>query len=122
MLRTGYYSTILPSFKDDNITLTKGSITALARTCHVLGLNATMVEAVSSVVSDLIKGLAFIMQQKSPAEWLEDASIFSQAMCSQDSSLVLCYNMKYAFLDGQYHPEGFSREVSNENSVYGTFH
>ena len=64
-----------------------------------------MAEAVSSVVTDIVKGYAIVLEMKSPRDWRIAASIFTQEMCAQDPAfyaLKELQDMKLAFLDGQY--------------------
>lgn len=117
-LRTGYYSKILPSFKQANIGLERESITAIAKVCKALGLAVSSVEAISSVVTDIIKGYAIMLEYKSASEWRATAAVFSEEMCKgfTDATFAQKQSTMYAFLDGK----DFHRNIDSlTNRLFG---
>ena len=101
--RRGYFTKLLPAFRADNIRLNTESIYAIAQVCKTLDLDATKAEAISSVVTDIVKGLGLIIEVKSARDWGALAFMFAQAMCARGPShlsLRSQENMKFSFLDG----------------------
>lgn len=102
-IRVGYLSNVLPVLKQQGIKLERRSITAVAQVCKALGLKVTMVEAVGSVITDIIQGCGLILDSKTGEEWQAAATMFSNEMCKGSNSATLAEmeGMKYAFLEGK---------------------
>lgn len=101
--RTGYHSKILPAFRAQNVTLEAGSFVVIAQVCKALGLDISMIEAVGSVVTDVIKGYGLVLENKTARQWLRIANVFCQEISrnSNVATLAEMAGIKYAFLDGK---------------------
>lgn len=102
-LRVDYHKKILPVFKQQMVQMNRETIVALAQVCKALTLKSTMVGAVSSIITDIVKEYGLVLESKTTEEWHVAASTFSKEMCLTLKSTTLAdrEDMKYAFLDGK---------------------
>lgn len=99
-----YRTTIVRMMRAANKTLTPQNVSALARTVRITGLgHQSPLSQVSQVVGDILRGLAFVLDKLSEAEWQRKSAIFARAM-GQGSDHPLTFeqreNMQLAFLNG----------------------
>ena len=100
--RSAYAKTTLPALKRQGIKLTSETITAIAKVCSVLHLDGSHIEALGSVVSDMIQGLGLQLEHKPPEEWAKAATVFAEAIAARSVGAISLkdhQNMRWAFLN-----------------------
>lgn len=102
--RTVYMTRIRRIMKAANKTLTPQNIGAVAEIVHITGLDhRSSVSHVSHIIGDTLRGLAFVIERHTEAEWQQKSSMFAHAMAKKsDEPLTLKEqeSLKLAFLNG----------------------
>lgn len=102
--RTMYATRIRRLMKAANKTLTPKNIGAVCEMVDFTGLDCRSSAAhISHVIGDTLRGLGFVIERQTEAEWQQKSSIFAHAMAkTSDYPLTLQENenLRLAFLNG----------------------
>lgn len=98
-----YRAKLRSKLEGDNIQLSPGIVTALARIVNLCLNHQSPVEQIANLVAEIVFGWAFSLQPAMPQEWVTSAGVFSYILCrgtNPPSGVAEEQRMKLAFLEG----------------------
>lgn len=100
----GFFKSILPAFRRDNIQITPDVISTVAKLAHFMGLNAfSKAEHLAHLWTDVTQGWGVRLNHKTPEEWIQLAARFARAL-ADSGDYILCSSdsrrLEGAFLEG----------------------